>query len=277
MVNKLISLLFILCTFLGGYAVLQEDRSLPPIMHSDDECVLQNTVFQDGEKITYKAYYNWKFIWIPAGEVTFTVREEEAFFHFEVVGKTYPSYDSFFKVDDHYYSKVDKETLQPVSFRRRIEEGKYIRYDSISFDRENQKLTEFIGKSIDATRAFHYDSHACMQDLVSVLYHLRNRDTDVLKEGDHVPLKIFFDKEFFQPAIIYEGKKEKEIKNLGTYEVLHIRPELIAGEVFEEGTYMDVWVSADKNHIPLLLESPVSIGSVKVVLKEYTGLRYVLE
>jgi len=277
MVSKLNSILYIFFACLGLFAYLTKTTGNETYNLVDDECVLQNSVFEAGESITYKAYYNWKFIWIPAGEVVFSVREEDEFYHFNVVGKTYPSYNSFFKVDDHYYSKVDKQTLQPVSFRRRIEEGKYIRYDSISFDREKNVLKEFIGKSIDETQEHDFASDECMQDLVSVLYHLRNRNTDLLQKGDKVPLKIFFDKEFFQPAIFFEGKKKKEIKDLGTYETLHIRPELIAGEVFEEGTFMDVWVSADDNHIPLMLESPVSIGSVKVVLKDYKGLKFDLK
>ena len=37
---------------------------------------------------------------------------------------------------------------------------------------------------------------------------------------------------------------------------------------------MNVWVTDDENKIPLLIESPVSVGSVKAVLKEYNGLRY---
>lgn len=261
-----------------SYSLLHEgSKTVVQETVHDEECVLKNNVFRSGERITYKAYYNWKFIWIPAGEVVFSVEEEDDYFHFNVVGKTYPSYNNFFKVDDYYYSKVEKNTLQPVTFRRRIEEGKYIRYDSISFNRDDNSLTEYIGKSISSTQKHEFASHECMQDLVSVLYHLRNRNTEILRKGDSVPLKLFFDKEFFEPAIIYEGKKTKEIKDLGTYEVLHIRPELIAGEVFEEGTFMDVWVSSDENHIPLLLESPVSIGSVKVVLKDYEGLKYELK
>jgi hypothetical protein len=37
---------------------------------------------------------------------------------------------------------------------------------------------------------------------------------------------------------------------------------------------MTVWVSDDQNRIPLLIESPVSVGSVKMVLQEYKGLKY---
>jgi methylaspartate ammonia-lyase len=39
---------------------------------------------------------------------------------------------------------------------------------------------------------------------------------------------------------------------------------------------MTVYVSNDKNRIPLLIESPVSVGSIKAVLKDYSGLRHEL-
>jgi hypothetical protein len=37
---------------------------------------------------------------------------------------------------------------------------------------------------------------------------------------------------------------------------------------------MTVWVGDDENRIPVMIESPVSVGSVKVVLKSYKGLKY---
>ena len=40
---------------------------------------------------------------------------------------------------------------------------------------------------------------------------------------------------------------------------------------------MNVWVSDDKNKVPLLIESPVSVGSIKVVLKSYKGLKYEMD
>ena len=44
------------------------------------------------------------------------------------------------------------------------------------------------------------------------------------------------------------------------------------GEVFDEDYPMTLWVSDDKNHIPLMLESEVIIGSVKIELIEYKNL-----
>ena len=61
---------------------------------------------------------------------------------------------------------------------------------------------------------------------------------------------------------------------MGKYKTLKFQPDVIAGEVFKEDAKMSVWVSDDQNRIPLLIETPVSVGSVKMVIKEYWGLKY---
>jgi hypothetical protein len=49
---------------------------------------------------------------------------------------------------------------------------------------------------------------------------------------------------------------------------------MVVGNIFTEEEGMKVWVSNDKNRIPLLIESPISVGSVKCVMTEYHGLKY---
>jgi hypothetical protein len=36
---------------------------------------------------------------------------------------------------------------------------------------------------------------------------------------------------------------------------------------------MTVWVSDDKNKIPIYIETPISVGTIKVHLMSYKGLR----
>ncbi len=72
------------------------------------------------------------------------------------------------------------------------------------------------------------------------------------------------------------GKEAKKIKGLGSFDVLNISPDLIEGHVFEDGDKMNIWVSNDSNRIPLLIESPLAVGSVKAVLKSHQGLKYEL-
>ena len=62
------------------------------------------TNFQAGEKIVYKLFYNWNFVWLSAGEVTFEVKDEGEEYHIEVTGVTYSSYEWFYRVRDKYHS-----------------------------------------------------------------------------------------------------------------------------------------------------------------------------
>ncbi|HEY4968219.1 MAG TPA: DUF3108 domain-containing protein, partial [Puia sp.] len=50
-------------------------------------------------------------------------------------------------------------------------------------------------------------------------------------------------------------------------------PLLIKGTIFEGGEKMTVWVSDDANHIPVRVESPISVGSVKVDMMEFRNSR----
>jgi len=252
---------------------------MAPDTTNDASCMgIENNAFQGGEKLVYKLYYNWKFVWIPAGEVTFDVVENEDNFEVFVKGKTYPSYNSFFEVDDRFYSKMDKETLLPQEFLRDIVEGSYLKYDSISFDQSTQNAKTFLGKTEETVETKDWNLGECMQDMVSILYHVRNFDFDTKKKGHKFPVKIFFDEEIFDLDVEYKGvKKKKKIKDLGKFDTYEFSPEVVAGEVFDEDTRMKIWVSKDGNKIPLQIESPVSIGSVKAVLKSYEGLKYPLE
>lgn len=45
----------------------------PSLLKGNGNCTVTNFVFKDGEKVTYNAVYNWGFIWLNAGLVTFSV------------------------------------------------------------------------------------------------------------------------------------------------------------------------------------------------------------
>ena len=46
--------------------------------------------------------------------------------------------------------------------------------------------------------------------------------------------------------------------------------------MFTGGEKMTAWVSDDPNHIILRVESPITVGNVKIDMMGYTGLRYPL-
>lgn len=232
-----------------------------------------------GEEITYKLYYHWGLIWLSAGEVVFKVEEgEQGEYYLSAVGRTYSSYEWFFKVRDKYECYVEKESLLPSVAIRQVKEGKYRLYDKLTFDQAARKVVSLRGDTKDQTIRRTFDLQDCMHDILSVIYYTRNLNFDQLEVGEKFPVKIFMDKEVFSLDVHYKGKEnDKKIKGLGRFRTLKFSPEVIAGEVFDEDTEMNVWATDDGNRVPLLIESPVSVGSVKAVLKSYKGLRHEME
>jgi hypothetical protein len=239
-----------------------------------EPCQMENDVFQHGEEVVYKLYYNWNFVWLAAGEVTFRVRDLGDKYHLSAHGRTYKSYEWFFKVRDKYDTYVDKETLLPIISIRDVAEGKYRLFDQVTFDKRRNKAISNRGKSRQVAKITEYDIDACMHDILSIIYYTRNIDFNQLSSGSEIPIKIFMDKETWPLKVKYRGKEVKKIRNQGKHNTIKFTPEVIVGTVFNEDTQMMVWASDDKNKIPLLIESPVSVGSVKVVLKSYKGLKY---
>ncbi|MFK8009641.1 MAG: DUF3108 domain-containing protein [Saprospiraceae bacterium] len=240
-----------------------------------EPCFMENKTFQGGEEITYKLYYNWGIMWLSAGEVTFKVNDMGSQYHVAVAGRTYKSYEWFFKVRDYYDTYIDKNSLLPKTSIRDVSEGKYKLYDEVTFDQKNKKASSLRGKTKEVATKKEYDMGECMHDMLSVIYYSRNIDFESYNEGEEFPVKIFMDKEVWPLNVKYKGKQSrKKVKGKGRFNTIKFSPQVVSGRVFKEGEEMMVYVSDDKNRIPLLIESPVSVGSVKAVLKNYKGLKY---
>ena len=247
----------------------------PTMAENLSTCYIENTTFQPGEEITYKLFYNLGILWLSAGEVTFKVNDLGEQFKLTALGKTYKSYEWFYKVRDYYETHVNKETLLPNYSLRDINEGKYRLYDKITFKQNQQKAVSLRGKTKDEAKPTTYNIDPCMHDLLSIFYYMRNVDYNNIDKGDIIPIKIFIDKETWPLELEYRGRDaEKRIKGLGKFKTIKFGPEVIEGYYFKKGTEMNVWVSDDENKIPLLIESPVSVGSIKAVLKDYKNLRH---
>lgn len=241
-----------------------------------DACSTTNSTFDPGEEITYKIYYNWNFVWLAAGEVAFKVFDEGNQYHYQAIGHTYASYEWFFTVNDRYDSWVDKNTLLPNYSERSVDEGKYHIFEKIAFNQSAHTATvtrsERKGSAETATTHTVKD---CVHDVLSTLYFLRNVDFASQNTGNKIPFRIFMDKDEYPLAVQFNGKNaSKRVHGMGKYRTLNFTPDLIAGNVFKDGAKMNIWASDDQNRIPLLIESPVSVGSVKMVLKFYNKLKY---
>lgn len=233
-------------------------------------CDINNFSFQAGEQLTYKVYYNVSFAYIGAGEVTFTTSlatlNGRETYHIVGKGRTFSSYDWFFKVRDRYESYVDTATMLPLRFIRDVHEGDYKKYNIVNFDQKGHKATSLNGT---------YDVPACVQDVMSAIYYARNIDFDNYRPGEKIPFTLFLDDEVYHIYIRYMGKAIVSTQ-YGKFHSIVFKPLLIKGTIFEGGEKMTVWVSDDLNRVPLRVNSPITVGSIKVDMIKYKNLRYPL-
>lgn len=233
-------------------------------------CGLRNSTTQAGESITFHVFYNVAGLYVNAGTASFTNTVErlngKPVFHVVGDGKTNSNYDWIFKVRDRYESYIDTASMQPVKFIRNVNEGGYKKYENITFN--NTANTAVTTDGV-------FKVPNCVQDVLSSIYYARNIDFSRYKVNDKIPFSMFLDNEVYNMYIRYLGKEEIKTR-YGKFMAIKFRPLLVKGTIFEGGEKMTVWVSDDANKIPIRIESPIIVGTVKVDMMSYKNLKYPL-
>lgn len=233
-------------------------------------CGIKNTAFKQGEVVMMKVFYTTLGMYVGAGEATFTTTLEKyngrQAYHCVGEGRSYSFFDNFFKVRDRYETYIDTATMLPLKFIRNIEEGSYKKYNNVTFNHA-------ANTAVSTNGVFKVSS--CIQDVISSVYYARNIDFNKYKPGDKIPFEMFLDDEVYSLYIRYIGKEKVKTK-YGKFNAIKFKPLLVKGTMFEGGEKMNVWVSDDPNHLILRIESPISVGSVKVDMMSYKNLKYKL-
>ena len=228
-----------------------------------------NTAFIRGEKFTFRAYYD-SFITgkVTAGEATLEVKFENKQFdgrntyHLVGRGKSKGAFNLFFKVDDRFESYMDEEYLVPWRFLRFTREGDYRKEDEVIFNQYSQNAS---------SRTANKKVPPAVHDVLSAFFFARNNDFSNVAIGETFPITFFLDDSVYVSFIKFVGKEEV-ITDIGRFRCLRFKPMVATGKVFSQPYPMDIWISDDQNHIPVLAKSEVVVGSVKLELIQYQGL-----
>ncbi|TRX62352.1 DUF3108 domain-containing protein [Carboxylicivirga sp. M1479] len=247
-------------------------------LQASAQCNDINTAFRAGEVVKYHAYYNWGFIWLNAGEVSFSVDKansnNQAAYQLKAHGATYSSYDILFKVRDTFETTVDTLHLEPFEFRRITNEGSYHANYHYQFDREQRQIHASIQKEKEAKRDTILPWKACSFDLLTMVYKARNIDYSQYKVDEKIPISMVVDGEIHDIYIRYLGKETIKNRDGRKFNCLKFSPLLVEGTIFKSGEDMTVWVSDDANRIPIIVEAKILIGSVKAVFVDALNTRY---
>jgi len=247
----------------------KSEKELPQVIESVSTTKefpkMNSGAFKRGEKLKFRLHYGI----IDAGVATLAVTEDEKeiagrkTLHIVGLGSSKGAFDFFYKVRDRYETYIDETALVPWLFVRRVNEGGYKIEQDYIFNHFNQKVNVGEGEM--------YDIEPNMQDMLSAFYHARNLDLSNAKPGETYTLNCFMDKEVW-PLKIKFIEREIVTTDVGTFRCLKFRPIVQKGRVFKEEEDLNIWISDDKNHIPIKGQADVLVGSIKVELLEYSGL-----
>jgi hypothetical protein len=245
-------------------------------VHGQAQCTRENSVFGAGEHVSYNAFYNWGFIWLNAGEVTFSVEsaqwKDQPAYHLKSVGVTHKGYDKLFMVRDTFETYVDKESLRPFEFKRITNEGSYSSFHHYIFNNNNRTIRSSISKEGGPVKHSVLPWPDCTFDILTMIYQARNIEFSKYKKGDKIPIVMIVDGEIHHLHIRYLGKEVAQTRDGRQFRCLKFSPLLVKGTIFEAGEDMTVWVTDDQNRVPIVVEAKILIGSVKAVFVEAEGL-----
>ena len=215
--------------------------------------------FLNGEQLEYKVHYGP----LIAGIAVLKVTEKENIYQFNAHGKSTGLFNFFFKVRDYYESISSDSCLCPLYFNRNVNEGNYSKKENVFF---NYELNQ--AESTRDTTVLPNNT----QDILSMFYYLRTLNQDSIAVWQSIPLQVYLDDSFLSSEIIYTGKDTIKTK-FGNIPTTKWIPQLESGRVFNDEYGMCIWVSDDENKIPLRIESKVMVGSIKMDLDNYYGIK----
>ncbi len=264
--NKVLPAIFLLIALFQCHKLIAQSDELP---------------FEAGEMLHYRVAYNWRFLWVSAGKVEFSVdtveHEGNHAFHFRSFGKTLPGYDWFFKVRDHFESIADLETLRPYWFKRHTREGRYWVKNEFFFDYNQGQI---ITHTENSNRPFSIGSAPLnngIMDLQTAVYYARSLDFKGMVIGEKILFDLIIDGDVYEIYGRYLGLESVENHDGKKYRCHKFSVLLVEGTIFSGGEDLFIWVTDDRNKIPILVEAKILVGSVKAYFVSAENLKYPME
>ena len=225
--------------------------------------------FKSGEWFKYKLSYSG---WFKAGEATVNLIEDinnNELLHAKMIGKSTGPVNLFFKVYDRYESFFYKDKILPNKFIRNIYEGGYTKNIEILFNQKS-KTAKVKDYKKNSSEVFSFKNKS--QDMVSVFYYLRNTfSLDKLDDSNQISIDMFFDSENYKLKIKYLSTEVLNT-NFGKILCYKIQPYVQSGRVFKKNESLTMWITADKNRIPIKIKADLLVGSIRIDLESFSNL-----
>ena len=153
------------------------------IMATRAQCAAQNEAIQAGEELVYDLKFNWKFIWVAAGQAKMDMQaityQGKPCFRSNLISVSNRQVDFFFKMRDTL-TCITSSRLEPVYFRKGAEEGDRYTVDEAWFSYKdgvsNVKQRRIWHNPVRDPQEMEYSDSRCIFDMLSILAQARSYD-----------------------------------------------------------------------------------------------------
>ena len=234
-----------------------------------------NPSFKSGEILEFRVHYGLLNTSLSSLVVKDTLFNGTPSYFVKAHGETTGLAKLFFEVDDNYYSIFSKDSIKPLEFYRDVHEGKYRITQKINFDYNIKKaFIDFLTIPETLQRSITDE----IQDIISGFYFFRSLpEKDLLNKDISFEIPMIYNKEGpFIFKLRYDG--EEEIESIfGLVDCYRFKPFLPSiGRIFNDPNAITIWVTKDKNRIPVKVKAKIVVGSITADLQEAKGLKYIV-
>ena len=164
--------------------------------------------------------------------------------------------DSFYKVRDISESWIDVRTATSLGYSKQLREGSFFRNEWVLFDDGR-----WLGKRAGRDGNFNVATGTApvgVQDILSSMYYLRGR---TLTPGSEIVLDVNTRQNW--PLVVRVLRRDRVKTPAGDFDALLVEPMLRQEGLFiQKGNRLQVWLSDDSKHVPVLMKVEVFFGSI---------------
>jgi len=224
------------------------------------------TAFEPGEKLVYVL----KWAGVPAGDSVMEIVEgdwsgDTHLYRVISTAKSRSLVDLFYKVRNRYETHIHPLDGLTRKYLFDMKEGGKREERLLIFDQNELSVTRILRKKNDV-QIRDYEIPLYTQDNLSALYALRNESLHV---GDSLVYRVFESRKNWELVIDVIATEEVEVK-AGRFRTVVVHPKLKFEGIFRRKGELHVYMTDDHWHIPVLMKSEVSIGSINAELVSFT-------
>ena len=238
--------------------------------------------FRGEEELTFDIHYKYGLVMLRAGSANFKVKENsrnnEKSYLMAMDFKTTSFFDKIFKVRDTLRSTIT-ENLRPLYHIRSINEGNYQFIEEVFFNKFSPTYSEVRIKRT-SQQIVKFDtilsSNSLCYDILNLISYICATDYSQQEIAQEESATVFIGRDKINVTIRNEGQSIVEKSSSLKYKTYKIALDFSDSNFNESKNAIEVWLSDDKNRIPIKIKAKLRIGAAEVYLTSWKNLKYPL-